>query len=666
VDTIALRAALARLATNQRWTWRHHLTSVFDRLPTADPDRHPVVRVRMLEEWQLEQLLHDRALVDTVVAELASLDAELATAVTDPQVTYYSPEFGISELVPQYSGGLGVLAGDHMKAASDLATQIGGVGLFYREGFFRQELRDGHQAERYEDYPPEDLGLSDTGIMVEVPFPGRTVHARVWRFCVGRITLLLLDTDTPLNSPHDRLITDRLYSGEPYHRLEQEMVLGVGGCRAVRAFGWTPAVRHLNEGHAGFLVFELIDRAMANGAGSIEAAVDQIRPHVMFTTHTPVPAGIDRFHRSLIEPYLGSWAQRWGVDVESIMRLGLDPDAGTEMFNMAALALGVAARANGVSKLHGEVSRELFGAVPGGDRIGSVTNGVHARTWVHPVRQDLFDAELGAGWDLGDAEAWAKAAHLDGDQILAARDTGRQALAAMLEARTGQVLHPDALVIGFARRFATYKRATLLLRHADRLAALLADEDRPVQFMFAGKAHPADQPGKSVLADVVAFSGTPAANGRFTLIPDYDIRVARALYAGSDVWLNTPVRPHEASGTSGEKAALNGAVNCSILDGWWAEMSDGRNGIDIPTSDLTDPWERDGEESAAALDAIDTILAEFHADGRGRPSAAWLDRVRHVWISLGPKVTAARMVSDYDREFYQPMIEAVHGEHWRG
>lgn len=657
-----LHQALAALARNLRWTWDHRTAAVFADLPTAAPDRHPLVAVGALDEAALAALAADETWTAQVAERLAALDAELATAVTAPEVVYYSPEFGISELVPQYSGGLGILAGDHLKAASDLGTSLAAVGLFYREGFFRQELADGHQAERYERYRAEDLGAVDTGLTVEIPVAERTVHAKVWRFDVGRIPLLALDTDVAPNTAADRAITDRLYSGDSHHRLEQELVLGVGGARAVAAMGWTPGVHHLNEGHAGFLTIELLDRERDAGAASLEAALANVRDRVLFTTHTPVPAGIDRFPRPLIEPHLQVWASRWDHPIDELLALGSDPDAGTGLFNMAALCLRCSGLANGVSKLHGEVSRQLFAAVPGGSEIGSVTNGVHARTWVSPHLQDVLDRELGDGWDRGDDAAWARIHDLSDDVIVAQRETTRTALVDLLADRAGVRLDPDAVVVGFARRFATYKRATLLLRHPEVLARLLGDDERPIHLVFAGKAHPADQPGKALLADVVRYGATDAAHGRFTFVPDYDMGVARAMYAGCDVWLNTPVRPHEASGTSGEKAALNGALNCSIRDGWWAEMSDGRNGWDIATSDAVESGRgdeslRDDEESATTLEALAAIAAEFHADGTGHPSAAWLERMRHGWRTLGPLVTSARMVSDYQRTLYTPLLE---------
>ena len=658
MDRNELRSQLLRLASNHLWTYDYRTAAVFDALPTAAEGLHPYAAIRALTDDQVTVLAESDDFVAAVADRVAHLDGVVASAVTSPDVVYYSPEFGIIDVVPQYSGGLGILAGDHLKSVSDLEINLGAVGLFYRHGFFRQYLDGGGQAERIETYQAGDFGFADTGIVVEVPMAGRTVDAKVWKMEVGRVPLLLLDTDLPQNATEDRAITDRLYGGDGLHRLEQEIVLGVGGARAVAAMGWTPGVHHSNEGHAGFLAVELLDGARQGGATTLKAAVEAIRPHVLFTTHTPVPAGIDRFEHDLVGPYLRPWADAWGDPIADLLALGPDPDD-AKTFNMAALCLKVAARANGVSKLHGEVSRSLFADVPGGSDIVSVTNGVHARTWVSPTLQDLFDARLGTNWSIGDADAWGRIDDVESDAIVGARAADKGPLTALLAERSGATLDPDALVIGFARRFATYKRADLLLRHPELLAALLADDDRPIHILFAGKAHPADEPGKKLLRRVVAYGASPSANGRFSFIPDYDIGVARALYFGCDVWLNNPVRPREASGTSGEKAALNGALNCSILDGWWAEMSDGRNGWDIPTSDAAADELRDSEESASALSLLGEIAAEFHADGVGRPSEAWVDRVRHNWRTLGPRVTAARMVADYDRELYQPMLRAL-------
>ena len=651
MDSLALRDALARLAGNHRWTWDPALRSVWSDLDGGTLDQHPVSIVNGLASEELDRLLSDRDFIDTIAAATERLDYLDETAPA-PEIAYFSPEFGLSDVVPQYSGGLGILAGDHLKSSSDLAVPLVGVGLFYREGFFRQSIEGGNQAESYPVVTPEGLGANPTGVTVEVPLPGRNVRAAVWEMHVGRTRLLLLDTDVEANHAEDRRITDRLYSGDRVHRLEQELVLGVGGTRALAAVGLDIAVYHLNEGHAGFLVLELIDRVIEDG--DLAAAVDAIRPGLVFTTHTPVPAGIDRFEAATIAPYLEVWAARWGVPLASLWELGADPVDSKIRFNMAALGLRLSSAANGVSRLHGQVSRELFAGVGIGDDITHVTNGVHARTWVAGHTQNLFDRNLGEGWENGSSEAWGRVGSIDDATLLAERRTGSENLARLVAATTGHTMDPDALVIGFARRFATYKRANLMFHHMDRLVELLADDDQPVHFVFAGKAHPADEPGKRLLAEIVHFANSPRANGRFTFIPDYAIEIARNMYDGCDVWLNTPVRPREASGTSGEKSALNGGLNCSILDGWWAEMYDGENGWAIPTSDDTDPAFRDRVESAATLDTLEAVIAEYFGH-RSR----WVTRIRHNWQSLGPKVTSGRMLGDYVDEIYGPAIRRV-------
>ena len=645
MDSLALHDALARLAGNHRWTWSPQMRGLWARLDGGALNRHPVEIVAGLDPAYCEDLLGDDELMELVADESRILDG-LMTSTADPEIAYFSPEFGLSDVVPQYSGGLGILAGDHLKASSDLGVPLVGVGLFYRQGFFRQRIVDGAQTEEYPDVAPERLGCVDTGVTVEVPMPGRTVTCRIWHMDVGRTRLILLDTDVASNAAADRSITDRLYSGDQRHRLEQEMILGIGGTRALTALGWDVSVYHLNEGHAGFLVLELIDRTIRGG--DLGAAADEVRSSLVFTTHTPVPAGIDRFERALIEPYLTVWSDRWGIAVADVWSLGADP-ADRNRFNMAAFGLRSARAANGVSKLHGEVSRELFAGVGIGDDIGSITNGVHARTWVAGHIQQAFDRTLGAGWADGDGDAWARVDQLSDDEVDRIRRDGSVSLAALIEDRIGHRLDPDSLVVGFARRFATYKRATLLLHHMERLTTLLADDERPIHFVFAGKAHPADEGGKELLSRIARFSESDRANGRFTFLPGYGIEIARRMYDGCDVWLNNPVRPREASGTSGEKATLNGGLNCSILDGWWAEMFDGTNGWAIETSSATDPAARDAEEAASTLDVLDEILTEYHGD-----RTAFLARIRHAWRTLGPQVTASRMVAEYRDQVYAP------------
>lgn len=635
-----MNADLKHLAANYRWTWSARTREMLESLPGSGPATHPSRVVSQLTEAQLETLAGD--------AEFSAQVAEEASLLPDPvspTIAYCSPEFGLSALLPQYAGGLGVLAGDHLKSASDLGTPLVGVGLLYREGVFRQEIADGRQTERYDEIVPEEVGALDTGRVVAIPFPGRDVHARVWQLDVGRIPLLLLDTDVEPNSDEDRKITDRLYSGSRLHRVEQEMVLGVGGARALASMGWDIEVHHLNEGHAGFIVLELLDRICADVG--LEAARDRVRPGLVFTTHTPVPAGIDRFESEMVLPYLEPWAKSWGVPVEAIWELGQDP-ADSGLFNMAALCLRSARTANGVSELHGEVSRKLFAGVGIGDEITHVTNGVHARTWTGVHTQTLFDATLGTGWAEGHSEAWERVSQIDDEQLTESRRRSSLLLADLIRERTGDVIDPDALIIGFARRFAPYKRATLFLRRPDLLEGILADDHRPAHFVFSGKAHPSDETGKGLVADLVSAKTSEVVNGRLTFIPDYEMDVAFALVQGSDIWLNNPIRPREASGTSGEKAALNGVLNCSILDGWWAEMYDGHNGWEIKPSPSEDEEARDHEEATTMLETIASIVNEYHGS-----RSLFQGRIRHAWTTLGPKVTAARMVRDYEDRIYR-------------
>ncbi len=656
MDAPMLRTQLHLVASNHSWTWSPSAQEIFGALPGAGRGRHPVDVVDCLSDTQLIALAGDGEFAAAVGEQVAAVEA--IETVRDPEIAYFSPEFGLTDLLPQYSGGLGILAGDHLKAASDLGLSLCGVGLFYRYGFFHQSLEHGRQTEYYVTCHADELGAVDTGVVVEVPVGDRIVAAKAWRFDVGSIPMVVLDTDIDANHPDDRTITDRLYGGDKRHRLRQELILGVGGARAIRELGFRPRVHHLNEGHAAFLLLELLDLRITEGATLTEAVAD-VGPGIVFTTHTPVPAGIDRFSKDLAAEHLKPWADKWRVPVSDVLALGAEGSSVDEAtFNMANFALRIAWRTNGVSKLHGQVSRELFADIERGDAIGSITNGVHARTWVHPPLQRAFDNHLGPGWANGDADAWSRVDTISDDEVRAMRADGHAVLANVVHGRTGVELTPGALTIGFARRFATYKRANLLLLEAERVAALLADDDRPVQFVFAGKAHPADGPGKALLAQIAAFAESSEANSRFVLVPDYEISVAKAMYAGCDVWLNNPVRPREASGTSGEKSALNGGLNLSISDGWWAEMADDRNGFTIPISDATDTAVRDAAEARSILDLLETVVVPLYYAGGVAASAEWIERVRHCWRTLGPKVTAARMVADYRDELYTPAAAA--------
>ncbi len=650
-----LESTLLQIAGNYAWTWDIRARELFRRIPSmnGEASRHPAERIKLLTEDDWAALIADTEFTELARRAHAKIPQPLHLR-DEETVAYFSPEFGVSEMLPQYSGGLGVLAGDHLKAASDLEIPLLGVGLFYRDGFFRQALEQGQQRERYETNNPRFLALTATPARVELQLADRMVTARVWQANVGTIRLFLLDTDLEINDERGRRVSDRLYSGDREHRMRQELLMGVGGIRAIRQLGYEPARFHLNEGHAGFLALELLGEEVARGL-SLEQAVEVIRKRIVFTTHTPVPAGIDRFAPDLMWKYLGGWAERHGVNMDELLELGILPGS-DDHFNMAAFCIRVAGRCNGVSRLHGEVSRAMFQDVPGGPEITSVTNGVHARTWVTPQLQQVFDAKLGDDWHLPDRDTWAKVDDISDDEIRDAFRVGSHRMVEMADRQIGEPtkLDPDVLTVGFARRFATYKRADLLLRNRDRLLELINDPDRPIQFVFAGKAHPADEPGKSVLHNVVEFANDPASRGRFVFIPGYNMAVSRAMYAGCDVWLNNPIRPREASGTSGEKAALNGVLNFSILDGWWDECFDGENGWAIATSAAEDHEQRDWEEAENLYDILSTEIAPLYYGGNGNtPSPEWLAKVRHNWKTLGPFVTASRMLQEYTERIYQ-------------
>jgi len=635
---------LSNLAGNLRWSWHTPSRNLLATLPGAAPGRHPADVVRSADDGELAEWItaHDSELA-TIHDEL---DAVIAS-VGSPEIAYFSPEFGIAAEVPQYSGGLGILAGDHLKSASDIHLPLVGVGLFYREGFFRQKIGAGRQREQYPKVDPDSIAAEDTGKRVVVEIAGAPVTIRVRKQMVGATPLILLDTNVAGNTGPARAITNRLYSGDRRHRLEQELVLGVGGVRALRALGMNPGAFHLNEGHACFMLLELLGERVDAGE-PIAAAIDALRAQSLFTTHTPVPAGIDAFSRKAIEPEMRPWARRLGIPLATLMSWSEMPAKGrAKPFNTAALALELCGRANGVSQLHAGVSRKLFSAIPRARSIEGITNGVHARTWVSPAIQDLYDRSLGDGWDNGSPAAWERVDRIDGEEFADRRAAGRRDLVELISARTGVEFDGDSCVIGFARRFATYKRAALLLEDPHGLEATL---DSGAQFVFAGKAHPADDEGKAVLAEIVKFSKSREARGRFAFIPDYEISIAQVMYAGCDVWLNNPIRPHEACGTSGEKSALNGGLNCSILDGWWADWFVPGIGWAIPTSDDADPIARDHSESAAMHGIIaGEILPRFvDRDSWWQTTSAML---RH----LGPKVTAGRMVAEYDSRYYRQL-----------
>lgn len=716
---------LSELARNLRWSWHAETRDLFQ---SVDPERwtasggDPVRLLGSVSTARLAELAEDRRFLRRLTVAVDELrdyvtgdrwyqrqsqgdvhgegQGKGRTSDLPAAIAYFSPEFGITAALPQYSGGLGILAGDHLKAASDLGVPLIGVGLLYRHGYFRQSLsRDGWQQEHYPVLDPHELPLvplreaDGSPARVDLALPGgRQLHARVWHAQVGRVPLLLLDSDVEENDHGERGVTDRLYGGGSEHRLLQEMLLGIGGVRAVRMYcrltdHAAPEVFHTNEGHAGFLGLERIAELHDRGL-DFDAALEATRSGTVFTTHTPVPAGIDRFDRQLVARHFGPDAELPRIDVERVLGLGMETYSGGDphVFNMAVMGLRLAQRANGVSLLHGNVSREMFsGLWPGFDAdevpITSVTNGVHAPTWVAPEVFRLGARQIGAErtedamtvggsdrWDavgaIPDQDIWELRRVLREQLVLAVRErlyaSWRQRGAGTAELGWIEgVLDPDVLTIGFARRVPSYKRLTLMLRDQDRLTDLLLHPERPVQIVVAGKAHPADDGGKRLIQELVRFADDPRVRHRIVFLPDYGMAMAQKLYPGCDVWLNNPLRPLEACGTSGMKAALNGCLNLSVLDGWWDEWYRPDFGWAIPTADGTateeDQDRRDDVEATALYDLLEQrVTPRFYERGGSGLPDRWIEMVRRTLTHLGPKVLAGRMVREYVERLYTP------------
>lgn len=703
-------AELGELASNLRWSWDASVRDLFAQMAPIRWQalgQDPVALLSSLSADELDRLSADAAFVQKVKDAYADLQNYLTqprwyqqwsagvTGGAPSAIAYFSAEFGITEVLPQYSGGLGILAGDHLKAASDQGVPIVGVGLFYQTGYFAQSLNAaGWQMETYPVLDPDGLPLSivrDTDgrpALIELKLPGsRTLKAYVWRAQVGRVPLLLLDSNVHENEEVLRNVTNRLYGGGGDQRLLQEMLLGMGGVKALRLWSRltgapAPDVYHANEGHAGFLGIQRIHELVTEQGLSFDEALESVRAATVFTTHTPVPAGIDRFGTDQIRSHFGGDCQLEGVPVDRLLALGAENYDGGEsgVFNMAVMGLRLAKRANGVSLLHGVVSREMFdGLWPGFDAtevpIVSITNGVHAPTWVDQrVFQlaDRLEVREGARQKIevvaekaSDEEIWAVKRELRRQLVEEARQRVRDSWlkrgASPAELGwTDSILDPDVLTIGFARRVPTYKRLTLMLRDPERLTRLLLDEKQPIQLVIAGKSHPADDNGKRLIQRMVQFADQAHVRHRIVFLPNYDIGMAKSLYPGCDVWLNNPLRPLEACGTSGMKAALNGALNLSILDGWWDEWYDGENGWEIPTADnVADPDRRDDLEAAALYDLLEKNVApRFYDTNGGTVPPRWVAMMRHTLQTLAPKVQATRMVRDYTELLYTPAAQS--------
>jgi starch phosphorylase len=689
------------LARNLWWSWDNDSASLFRDLNPARWMKLNHNPVALLSEIPLEELeSRSRELVlDSRInyayrREQEYLQADRTWGATHAgvlrprPVAYFSAEFGLHESLPIYSGGLGVLSGDHIKSASDLDIPLTGIGLFYGQGYFLQRLDiKGWQHEEYlrtdVNQLPMALAIGANGerVMVQIETRGGSIRAKVWRLKVGRCDLFLLDSNVEGNAPEDRELTSRLYGGDGRERIRQELLLGVGGFRALRAMGIMPGVLHLNEGHSGFAVLEAIRCCMQDEGVGFDEAARRVSRQVVFTTHTPVPAGHDRFPADLVEEHLGPLRDSLGLSLGGLMSLGREnPGNNDETFCMTVLGLRLSRRANAVSSLHGEVSRAMWtGLFPGKSEdevpIGHITNGVHVPSWLAPQMVRLYDRHLESGWrqhsgeariwegieNVDDGELWEthlslKSTLLEFVRFRAEQQSARRGESAETLQRLDRILSPDALTIGFARRFATYKRANLFLADIERLASMVNDPKRPVQFVFAGKAHPRDEPGKRVLQQIAELMRDPKFADKFVFVEDYDINVGRHFVQGVDVWLNNPRRPLEASGTSGQKVVLNGGLNLSVLDGWWAEAYDGLNGFSIGAgrthSNMDVHDSRDGEALYRTL-REEVIPLYYQRDRDGLPRG-WIKRMKRTIRTLGWRFNADRMVMDYTLKCYVP------------
>ncbi|XHC25545.1 alpha-glucan family phosphorylase [Phycisphaerales bacterium ac7] len=715
---------LREIAHNLWWTWHPEAVELFVRLDRElweSTGHNPVKLLGSLDQQRLERIAQDRSflhalsLVHSRFAEHkeratwfdrqhADLLKSRAGSDEAVRIAYFSAEFGLTECFQIYSGGLGVLAGDHLKSSAELGIPLCGVGLLYRCGYFHQYLNaDGYQQETYPDldFPNQPIRRlidpeTNEQYRVKVELPGREVTVGIWQCDVGRVPLYLLDTNFPENNRADRDITKNLYGGDVEMRIQQEIILGIGGTRALAKIGERPTVYHINEGHAAFLSLERIRTLREQHGVSFEAAREAAAANNVFTTHTPVPAGIDRFSPDLVERYLGHTLAGLGTNLDHLLSLGrANPFDRDEFFSMAILALRCSQFANGVSKLHGHVSRDMWRhiwpEVPEQEvPIGHVTNGVHARSWISRDLSQIYDRYLGHEWqldamdhklysavnDIPDEELWSFRQQRRQSLITWCRNrirtqlTERNATPDEIETATG-ALDPNVFTIGFARRFATYKRGTLLMSDVDRLRRLFTNHDRPVQLLIAGKAHPADRPGKELIRELVKLSESEPAFRRIVFLEDYDMDVARRMIQGCDLWLNTPRRGMEASGTSGMKAAMNGCINCSILDGWWDEAYRPELGFAIGKGEYYDDHAmEDAIESRALYDLLERqILPEFYSRNQSGVPKTWIARVKACMRHLTPEFSTNRMVADYTDQYYvraHAIGRDLHAEGLRG
>ncbi|MFN2129319.1 MAG: alpha-glucan family phosphorylase [Anaerolineae bacterium] len=695
---------LRELAGNLRWSWDHELIALFRRIDEdlwEETGHNPVMMLGLIPQQRFEELATDDSFLNQLRRAGQRFDEYMTSSkwydklcdqgYVDPLIAYFSLEYGITESLQIYNGGLGILAADHLKSSSDLGVPVVGMGMLYQEGFFQQQLNaDGWQQESYPQNDfynlPLTLERDEQGapLTIRVAYPGREVYAQIWRADVGRVALYLLDTNIEVNTREDQDITDQLYGGDLEMRLKQEMMLGIGGVRALQLLGHQPPLYHMNEGHTAFLSLERARMLMERFKLSFDEAKELARAGGIFTTHTPVPAGIDYFPSDLIGRYFGEYYRRLGLDHDRFMALGRqNPRDNYEPFCMAILAMRMAAYTNGVSELHGQVSRRMWqGVWPGVPveevPVGHVTNGMHQPSFISRDMAAVYDLYLGPRWRTvpADAEVWSRVDRIPSAELWNTHERRRERLVSFvrhqlrqqLERRgaphaevmaADEVLNPEALTIGFARRFATYKRATLLLRDPERLIQILCDRDRPVQIIFAGKAHPHDNPGKELIRRIVHMARREELRPRLVFLENYDINIARYLLQGVDVWLNTPLRPHEASGTSGMKAAANGVLNCSILDGWWNEAYTPEIGWAIGRGeDYDDRNLQDHVESNALYSLLEQeIVPLFYDRSTDGLPRKWIDKMKALIKATGPIFNSHRMLQEYTEKYYLPAYE---------
>jgi len=691
---------LEDIARNLWLSWNDDALSLFTRLDFdawTQSRQNPVRTLGMVSQERYEKLATDDSYLSALAHVKERFDHYISGADTwykgsrKNTIAYFSMEYGLDVSLPIYSGGLGVLSGDHLKSASDLGLPLVAVGLLYKQGYFRQYLNaDGFQQESYPENDWYNMPVRQVfdkngdEVRVTIAFPDAPITARIWEVSVGRISLYLLDTNIDENRPQDRTITASLYGGDRENRIKQEIVLGIGGIRALRAMGINPSVTHMNEGHSAFLGIERIRELMAEQGMTRAEAMEALRPTNIFTTHTPVPAGNERFSNELMQKYFSTITDSTGFTWEEFMTLGRENPGDTqELFCLTVLAIKLSAYNNGVSELHGAVSREMWKQIwPGLPEseipITYITNGVHSRSFLSPEMKDLLDRYFGPRFydEPTNTEIWERMDRISDEELWRTHEVRKTQLVSFARTRlkeqlknrgasraqsvhADEVLSPYTFTISFARRFATYKRATLLFRDPERLKKLLTDPDRPVQLIFAGKAHPHDIPGKNLIKDIVHFASDPEIRSKIVFLENYDLEIAKHLVSGSDIWLNTPRRPLEASGTSGMKAAINGVLNCSILDGWWAEGYDPDVGYAIGAGEEYEDEELQDEiESKLLYDLLEReIIPTYYDRGRDGLPRTWIARMKDSMRKLGGRFSTSRMLLEYSERFYLPALK---------